>query len=217
LPYFVINYKNFTRCAILMMCNNIYQYKVGVCLLPTKKIFIPRLKFLLVYTFFNSVKLDPVSIDIMDIFQSLITRKGLVSKYFIQLLYFRKHNQCLFNVEIICAFQRRTSNFPILVYQLIERLTNANEDLPSKGSNIELSHFLSVNLHVITHVPRMLKKIENPINNSVKFPLSGSKLLQLIITPKHHPFKNGYKKQLYQRSSFRYEGYYLILNCFFCF
>lgn len=145
----------------------------------------------------------------MDIFQPLIARNASASKYFIQLLfnYFRKHNQHYFDVDRICAFLKvkllRTSNLPMLVYKLIEGLANVNEDLPSKG-NIELFNFLSISLPVINHVPRMLRKIENSIYDPVKSP------------PKYHSFK-GYKKQLRQGSSLRYNFEHKIFRLFLIF
>ncbi|PKC07713.1 hypothetical protein RhiirA5_417874 [Rhizophagus irregularis] len=157
-----------------------------------------------IISLFNSVKL----ID-MDTFQLLIARNAPASKYFIQLLFkcFLKHNQYYFDVDRNnCAFQKvillRTSNLPMLVYKLIEGLANANEDLSSKGNNLELFHFLSVNLHVINQVPRMLTKIENSIYNPVKSP-PRSKSLQLIPIPKYLSFKGDYKKQLRQGNSLR--------------
>jgi hypothetical protein len=145
----------------------------------------------------------------MDTFQPLIARNAPASKYFIQLLFkcFRKHNQYYFDVDRNCAFLKvillRTSNLPLLVYKLIEGLANANEYLPSKENNLELFHFLSVNIYVINHVPRMLTKIENSIYNPIKSP-PRSKSLQLIPIPKYLSFKGDYKKQLRQGNSLRY-------------
>ncbi|GES98190.1 hypothetical protein GLOIN_2v1761163 [Rhizophagus clarus] len=123
----------------------------------------------------------------MDALQPLIAKKVLISKYFIQLLfkYFRMHNQDLFEVDRICAFREvklcLTSNLPILIHY-------AKEDLP-----------LSVTIHLVNHGPRMLRKTEN---NPIKF-LPRSRSLQLIPIPKHHLFKDGFKKQLHQVSSLR--------------
>ncbi|RGB23135.1 hypothetical protein C1646_774963 [Rhizophagus diaphanus] len=156
-----------------------------------------------IISLFNSIKL----ID-MDTFQPLIARNAPTSKYFIQLLFkcFRNHNQYYFDVDRNCAFLKvillRTSNLPMLVYKLIEGLVNANEYLPSKGTNLELFSFLSVNLHIINHVPRMLTKIENLIYNPIKSP-PRSKSLQLILIPKYLSFKGDYKRQLRQGSSLR--------------
>ena len=48
--------------------------------------------------------------------------------------------------------------FTYLLDERYKQLANANDDLPSKGYEMELFHFLSAGPHVINYAPGMLKK-----------------------------------------------------------
>ena len=132
------------------------------------------------HALFNAVRLGPTFIDI-PVCQTLITRKVIISRYFVQrlLMHFGKYDQKLIELKIehnvgqldadrIRAFQQKikspwASNLPINVFTYLlnqgyKQLSNANEDLPSKGNDMELFHFLSAGPHVINYAPGMLRK-----------------------------------------------------------
>src|SRR4051794_21463072 len=132
------------------------------------------------HALFHAVRLGPTFIDI-PVCQTLIARKVIISRYFVQrlLMHFGKYNQKLIELKLehnvgqldadkIRAFQQKNklpwaSNLPITVFKHLldegyKRLFNANEDLPSKGNDMKLFHFLSVGPHVINYATRMLKK-----------------------------------------------------------
>src|ERR1043166_5354543 len=126
------------------------------------------------HALFHAVRLGPTFIDI-PVCQTLIARN------FIQrlLMHFGKYDQKLIELKIehnvgqldadrIRAFQQKikspwASNLPINVFTYLlnqgyKQLSNANEDLPSKGNDMELFHFLSAGPHVINYAPGMLRK-----------------------------------------------------------
>ena len=112
------------------------------------------------HALFHAVRLGPTFIDI-PVCQTLIARKVILSRYFIQrlLMHFGKYDQKLIELKIehnvgqldadrIRAFQQKikspwASNLPIFVFTYLldegyKQLANANEDLPSKGNDMEL-------------------------------------------------------------------------------
>ena len=86
-------------------------------------------------------------------------------------LHFGKYDQKLIELKIehnvgqLDADRIRTwaINLPIFVFTYLldkgyKQLANVNEDIPSKGNDTELFHFLSAGPHVINYAPGMLKK-----------------------------------------------------------
>ena len=132
------------------------------------------------HALFHAVRLGPTFID-TPVCQSLIARKAIISRYFIQrlLMHFGKYDQKLIELKIehnvgqldadrIRAFQQKikspwASNLPITVFTYLlkegyRKLSNEDNDLPSKGNDMELFHFLSAGPHVINYAPGMLRK-----------------------------------------------------------
>jgi hypothetical protein len=182
------------------------------------------------HALFNAVRLGPTFIDI-PVCQTLITRKVIISRYFVQrlLMHFGKYDQKLIELKIehnvgqldadrIRAFQQKikspwASNLPINVFTYLldegyKQLSNVNEDLPSKGNDMELFHFLSAGPHVINYAPGMLRKnlkdIEDLILNKRFTPFPPRpKTLQLDLNndphihqppiPEEYPSKDGYE------------------------
>src|SRR3989440_5920193 len=180
----------------------------------------------------HAVRLGPTFIDI-PVCQTLITRKVIISRYFVQrlLMHFGKYDQKLIELRIesnvgqldidrIRAFQQKVkspwaSNLPITVFTYLlnegyKQLTSANEDLPSKGNDMELFHFLSAGNQVINVAPSILRKnlkdIEYLILNKRFTPFPPRpKSLQLDLTlnsdphihqppiPEESPSKDGYE------------------------
>ena len=108
------------------------------------------------HALFHAVRLGPTFIDI-TVCQILITRKVIISRYFVQrlLMHFGKYDQKLIKLKIehyvgqldadrIRAFQQKikspwASNLPITVFTYLldegyKQLSNANEDLPRYGT-----------------------------------------------------------------------------------
>src|SRR5437763_924914 len=180
----------------------------------------------------HAVRLGPTFIDI-PVCQTLITRKVIISRYFVQrlLMHFGKYDQKLIELKIehnvgqldadrIRAFQLKikspwASNLPIFVFTYLldegyKQLANAGEDIPdipSKGNDMELFHFLSAGPHVINYAPGMLRKnlrdIEDLILNKRFTPFPPRpKTLQLGSNndshihqppiPEEYPSKDGY-------------------------
>src|SRR5207248_9074567 len=123
------------------------------------------------HALFHAVRLRSTFIEI-PVCQTLITRKVIISRYFMQrlLMHFGKYDQKLIELKIEHnvgqldadrnrAFQQKikspwASNLPITVFTYLldegyEQLSNANEDLSSKGNDMELFRFLSAGPHVI--------------------------------------------------------------------
>src|SRR4051794_27601540 len=127
------------------------------------------------HALFHAVRLGPTFIDI-PVCQTLIARKVIISRYFVQrlLMHFGKYDQKLIELKIehnvgqldadrIRAFQQKikspwASNLPIsmFTYEGYIQLSNTNEDLQSKGNDMELFHFLSAGPHVINYASGML-------------------------------------------------------------
>ena len=182
------------------------------------------------HALFHAVRLGPTFIDI-TVCDTLIARKVIISRYFVQrlLMHFGKYDQKLIELKIehnvgqldvdrIHAFQQKikspwASNLHITVFKYIldegyKQLSNANEELPSKGNDMELFHFLSAGPHVINYAPGMLRKNLKEIEDLIlkkrftPFP-PRPKTLQLDLNndphihqppiPEEYPSKDGYE------------------------
>src|SRR5437763_5197422 len=172
----------------------------------------------------HAVRLGPTFIDI-PVCQTLIARKVIISRYFIQrlLMHFGKYDQKLIELKIehnvgqldadrIRAFQQKIKSpwasklhitvFTYLLNEGYKQLSNANEDLPSKGNDMELFHFLSAGPH--DALRKNLKDIEDLILNKRFTPFPPRpKTLQLDLNndphiyqppiPEEYPSKGGYE------------------------
>lgn len=127
------------------------------------------------HALYHAVRLGSTFIDI-PVCQSLIARKIIISKYFIQrlLMHFGSYDSKLIQFEIehnvgqldvdrIRAFQQKIKSIwtnddllmTALTYLLLDK--RHAEDLYSKGNDMELFHFLTAVFHVINHA-RVQKK-----------------------------------------------------------
>ncbi|CAG8581889.1 5931_t:CDS:2 [Funneliformis mosseae] len=129
------------------------------------------------HALFVAVKLGPSFLTI-PVCQNLLTRKVIISRYFVQrlLMHFGKFDQKLIDLKIehnvnqldadrICALQKRIKSpwasnlsLPVFLYLLSEGYNQFGNAVPLKGNDMELFHFLSAGPHVINYAPGMLRK-----------------------------------------------------------
>ncbi|KAG9292919.1 hypothetical protein G9A89_016281 [Geosiphon pyriformis] len=146
-----------------------------------------------VHALFHAVRLGPSFID-LNIISSLLSQKVILSRYFIQrlLMHFGKYDEQLIMLKIehsvghadedrIKEIQEKlrcpwASDLPLNVFnQLLEEGSKRfGGNLPTKGNDMELFHFLSAGPYVINHAPAKLKenlkKIEELIKEHQFFP-----------------------------------------------
>lgn len=176
------------------------------------------------HALFHAIRLGPTFIDI-PVCQILIARKVLLSRYFIQrlLIQFGKYDQKLTELKIehnvgqldahrVWVYQQKTksswaSNLPIMVFTYLlnegyKQLSTDSEELPSKGNDMELFHFLSAGPHVINNAHAIMKKnskyIEDLIlkKRFIPFPQRPKALLNSDQHPYIHeeyPSKDGFE------------------------
>src|SRR5688572_24167729 len=121
------------------------------------------------HALFYAVRLGPTSIDI-SVCQTLIARKVMIPRYFIQrlLMHFGSYDQKLNELKVehnvgqldadrIRAFQQEikspwASNLPSITVFINEEYKQLS-NLSSEGNDMELFHFLSAGPHVINYAP----------------------------------------------------------------
>ncbi|CAG8603188.1 5982_t:CDS:1 [Funneliformis mosseae] len=170
------------------------------------------------HALFVAVKLGPSFLTI-PVCQNLLTRKVIISRYFVQrlLMHFGKYDQKLIDLKIehnvnqleadrICAFQQKIKSpwasnlsLPVFLYLLNEGCNQLGNAVPLKGNDMELFHFLSAGPHVINFAPGMLRKnlkdIEDLILNQkfIPFPPRPKSIQQPL--PEEYPPKDGYENR----------------------
>ncbi|CAG8648423.1 10077_t:CDS:1, partial [Scutellospora calospora] len=168
---------------------------------------------------FYAIKLGPTFISVA-VSRTIITKGGILSRYFIQKLFihYGKYDLKLIELKIshnigqtnIDRIQQKNStpwasDLPIHVYIFL--MTEASkifkDQLYIKGNDLELFHYLSGGPHTINYAPIVLKKNEEEIKNLIlnmkfiPFPPRKSDNSQTNL-PEEYPPKDGHEnnKQL---------------------
>ncbi|CAG8663982.1 14679_t:CDS:1 [Funneliformis mosseae] len=145
------------------------------------------------HALFYAVRLGPSFLD-TAVCQNLLTRKVIISRYFVQrlLMHYGKYDRQLIDLKIehnvnqldadrVFAFQQKIKSpwasnlsLPVFLYLLNEGSNQLGDSVPLKGNDMELFHFLSAGPRVIAQAPgvllKNLKAIEDLILNQKFIP-----------------------------------------------
>ncbi|CAG8605540.1 12059_t:CDS:1, partial [Funneliformis mosseae] len=173
------------------------------------------------HALFYSIKLGPSFIDTL-VCENLFTRGVIVSRYFIQrlLMQFGKNDQKLIELEIehnvgvlpqkIKSPWASNLSLPAFLYLLNEGCNKLDTEVPLRGNDMELFHFLSAGPHVIDNAPGMMRKnltdIEDLVLNqkfipfppkpkSVRLDLNHDPHILQLPPPEEYPPKDGYENR----------------------